>query len=102
MIDIITGPTNHGHMIAGSTNTMHMIDNSIVYGYDVAVILRLQDVHQKKPSIPEYGFGQLSVTFFVDDRLNAKERGLASMTTYDILEGFTDRGHSTLKSEIIF
>ena len=63
----------------------------------------ITSVQQKRPTIPEYGFAQLSVTnFFVDDRLNAKERGLASMTTYDILEGFTDRGHSTLKSEIIF
>ena len=39
MIDIITGPTSHGHMIAGSSNAMNMIDNSIVYRYDVAVIL---------------------------------------------------------------
>ena len=35
MIDIITGPANHGHMIAESKNAMNMIDNSIVYGYDV-------------------------------------------------------------------
>ena len=102
MIDIITGPTSHGHMIAGSTNAMNMIDNSIVYGYDVAVILWLQ-VYNKR-SQPYQSMGLLSWVsqFFVDDRLNAKERGLASMTTYDILEGFTDRGHSTLKSEIIF
>ena len=39
MIDITTGPTNHEHMIVGSTYAMNMIDNSIVYGYDVAVIL---------------------------------------------------------------
>ncbi len=64
MIDIITGPTSHGHMITGSTNAMNMIDNSIVYGYDVAVILWLQDVQQKKSTIPEYGFAQLSVTIF--------------------------------------
>ena len=64
MIDIITGPTSHGHMIEGSTNAMNMIDNSIVYGYDVAVILWLQDFQQKKPTIQEYEFSQLSVTTY--------------------------------------
>ena len=48
MIDIITGPANHGHMIAGRKNTMHMIVHSIVYGYAVAVILCLQDVQHKE------------------------------------------------------
>ena len=102
MIDIITGPTNHGHMIAGRTYAMNMIDNSIVYGYDVAVILWLQVYNKRGQPYQSMGLLSWVSQFFVDDRLNAKERGLASMTTYDILEGFTDRGHSTLKSEIIF
>ena len=50
MIDIITGPANHGHMMAGHKNTMNMIENLIVYGYNVAVILCLQDVQHKKAS----------------------------------------------------
>ena len=96
-----------------------------VQGYNVAVTLSLKGVTSyfniKKPTIQEYESAELSDKSYdllydsserklhstsshnqklvAEERMNAKERGLMSMTAKDILGVFNDRGHSALRSQ---